>query len=71
MRRLNGKVTIIPILAKADTMTAAEVIEFKRLVVDTLNHEGIKTFQEPFAVIASASTDVDEQGERSRTHGGA
>eukprot|EP00188_Purpureofilum_apyrenoidigerum_P005916 Plantae.Rhodophyta-Purpureofilum_apyrenoidigerum.ctg8302.p1 GENE.Plantae.Rhodophyta-Purpureofilum_apyrenoidigerum.ctg8302~~Plantae.Rhodophyta-Purpureofilum_apyrenoidigerum.ctg8302.p1 ORF type:complete len:395 (+),score=67.21 Plantae.Rhodophyta-Purpureofilum_apyrenoidigerum.ctg8302:157-1185(+) len=62
LHRLHHRVTVIPILAKADTMTSRELVEFKHTVMDRLDREGIEIFHEPFAVIAYESVKVDEEG---------
>jgi septin family protein len=37
MRRLHQKVNLIPVIAKADTLTDEEVTEFKQRVCQVLN----------------------------------
>eukprot|EP00189_Rhodosorus_marinus_P012077 CAMPEP_0184745222 /NCGR_PEP_ID=MMETSP0315-20130426/7870_1 /TAXON_ID=101924 /ORGANISM="Rhodosorus marinus, Strain UTEX LB 2760" /LENGTH=347 /DNA_ID=CAMNT_0027217245 /DNA_START=280 /DNA_END=1326 /DNA_ORIENTATION=- len=56
LKKLSGRVTIIPILAKADTMTPKECQDFKRTVMDAIDRESIKIFHEPFAVISSENS---------------
>lgn len=45
MRRLEPHVNLVPVIAKADTMTLAERDAFRRLVVAELRACGVKTFQ--------------------------
>nr|XP_033777350.1 septin-4-like isoform X2 [Geotrypetes seraphini] len=45
MRALHERVSIIPILAKADALTAAEVAQRKRRIQDELEHFGIQIYQ--------------------------
>lgn len=47
MRRLHSKVNLIPIIAKADTMTEDEVAAFKTRILADLVQHGIKIFQAP------------------------
>lgn len=45
MRRLEPHVNLVPIIAKADTMTLAERDAFRRLVLSELKQCGVKIFQ--------------------------
>jgi len=65
MRRLHQKVTLIPILAKADCMTNRELVEFKHTLMDRLDRERIEIFHPPFAVIAYESVKTDDDGKSS------
>ncbi|KIR35322.1 septin ring protein [Cryptococcus deuterogattii MMRL2647] len=47
MRRLHNKVNLIPIIAKADTLTDDEIIAFKQRILADIAHYGIQIFQ-PF-----------------------
>ncbi|WVO15535.1 hypothetical protein L204_103194 [Cryptococcus depauperatus] len=47
MRRLHTKVNLIPVVAKADTMTEEEVVLFKQRILADIAHHGIQIFQ-PF-----------------------
>ncbi|KAF7306846.1 hypothetical protein MIND_00476800 [Mycena indigotica] len=47
MRRLHNKVNLIPVIAKADTMTDEEVAEFKERVLSDIAHHNIHIFQAP------------------------
>ncbi|KAG8900499.1 Cell division control protein 3 [Tulasnella sp. 417] len=47
MRRLHTKVNLIPIIAKADTLTDEEVANFKRRVLADIEHHNIRIFQAP------------------------
>ncbi|GAB5363037.1 hypothetical protein AAMO2058_000849200 [Amorphochlora amoebiformis] len=53
LKSIQGYATIIPILAKADTMTADELAEFRSTVIKRLKETGIKVFHSPFAIISS------------------
>ncbi|KAF7317607.1 Septin-type G domain-containing protein [Mycena kentingensis (nom. inval.)] len=47
MRQLHEKVNLIPVIAKADTMTEEEIADFKSRIVSDLAFHGIKIFQTP------------------------
>lgn len=47
MRRLHTKVNLIPVIAKADTMTDDEVTAFKARILADIDHHGIHIFQTP------------------------
>lgn len=47
MRRLHTRVNLIPIIAKADTMTEEEVINFKERILADINYHQIQIYQAP------------------------
>lgn len=47
MRKLHTKVNLIPVIAKADTMTEEEVVEFKERILADIAHHNIHIFQAP------------------------
>ncbi|KAM0751589.1 putative cell division control protein CDC3 [Meredithblackwellia eburnea MCA 4105] len=47
MRRLHTKVNLIPVIAKADTMTDDEVAQFKQRILSDISHQGIEIYQAP------------------------
>jgi septin 7 len=47
MRRLHTKVNLIPVIAKADTLTDEEIAEFKERILTDIAHHNIKIFQAP------------------------
>ncbi|KII93874.1 hypothetical protein PLICRDRAFT_407631 [Plicaturopsis crispa FD-325 SS-3] len=47
MRRLHTKVNLIPVIAKADTLTEEEVAEFKARILADIAHHDIHIFQAP------------------------
>lgn len=47
MKRLHTKVNLIPVIAKADTLTEEEVELFKRRVLSDIHHHGIRIFEPP------------------------
>ncbi|KAG0324099.1 Septin-6 [Dissophora globulifera] len=49
LKTLSAKVNVIPVIAKADTMTAEEKTSFKRVLLQDLEHHNIKTFPSSYA----------------------
>ncbi|KAE8452595.1 Cell division control protein 3 [Mollisiaceae sp. DMI_Dod_QoI] len=47
MRRLHTKVNLIPVIAKADTMTDEEILAFKARILADIKHQGIQIFEGP------------------------
>ncbi|XP_013416528.1 septin-2 isoform X3 [Lingula anatina] len=47
MKQLHEKVNIVPIIAKADTLTAAEVCKLKNRVLQEIDEHGIKIYEFP------------------------
>ncbi|KAF5385510.1 hypothetical protein D9757_005365 [Collybiopsis confluens] len=47
MRRLHTKVNLIPVIAKADTMTDEEIGIFKQRILSDIHHHNIHIFQAP------------------------
>ena len=47
MQRLTGRVNLIPVIAKADTMTTKELDEYKKLILETLRRNSITAYPQP------------------------
>ncbi|GKU20527.1 unnamed protein product [Fusarium langsethiae] len=47
MRRLHTKVNLIPVIAKADTLTDEEIAAFKSRILADIRHHGIQIFEGP------------------------
>lgn len=47
MRRLHTRVNLIPVIAKADTLTEEEVMAFKQRILADINHHKIQIYQAP------------------------
>lgn len=45
MRRLHGKVNIVPVVAKADTLTAAEIKKLKQRILQDIEENQIQVRQ--------------------------
>ena len=56
MRRLHHKVNIVPIIAKADTLTRPELIRMKARVLDQISANDIHIYQFP-----DCDSDEDEE----------
>ena len=53
LRAMRGKASIVPVLAKADTMTTAELQDFRATVTAALESAGIEIAHSPFAVVCA------------------
>ncbi|CAE7052779.1 unnamed protein product, partial [Rhizoctonia solani] len=47
MRRLHTKVNLIPVIAKSDTLTDEEILQFKQRILSDIAHHQIRIFQAP------------------------
>ncbi|KAI0720863.1 septin [Fomitopsis betulina] len=47
MKRLGTRVNLIPVIAKADTLTQNDLFTFKQRIRDVINVQGIRTYQPP------------------------
>ncbi|XP_076354826.1 septin-7-like isoform X2 [Tachypleus tridentatus] len=59
MKRLHDKVNIVPLIAKADTMTSEECVLFKKTILNEIEHNKIKIYEFP-------DCDTDEENKRHR-----
>lgn len=48
MKLIHEKVNLIPVVAKADTLTDEEIVEFKQRILADIEHQGIKIFKPRF-----------------------
>ena len=69
LRAMRGKASIVPVLAKADTMTTAELQDFRATVTAALESAGIEIAHSPFAVVCAErpAKAVEERNARRRT----
>lgn len=44
MKEIHEKVNLIPVIAKSDTLTEEEIIDFKQRILEDIRYQGIKTF---------------------------
>jgi septin 7 len=47
MKKLHDRVNLIPLIAKADTMTTDEVAQFKKTIIDEINQNKIQIYEFP------------------------
>lgn len=45
MKQLHGKVNLIPVIAKSDTLTDEEIVAFKRRILADIQYQGINVFR--------------------------
>ena len=55
LRALKGKTTVVPVIAKADTITSAHMAHLKRAVWDSLKSNGLETLE-------AITQDYDDEG---------
>jgi len=63
LQAIHHKVNVIPLIAKADSFTGPELIEFKRQVSSDLEKFNIAVFSEPLAVIGGEKHTGDQEKE--------
>jgi hypothetical protein len=61
LRRLQGRASIVPILAKADTMTSEELELFQEQVTAGLEQAGIVVAHPPIPIICATDIDVETE----------
>ncbi len=66
MKSLGDKVNLIPVIAKADTLTAEELVEFKAMVLEQLSSHNIKVFQIPELTTLQQQFDPELQQENKK-----
>ena len=47
MKHIDGKVNIIPVIARADTLSKSELQHFKQTILDELNAAGVNFYRFP------------------------
>jgi septin family protein len=47
MKKLHDKINLIPVIAKADTMTLDELKQFKSIVLNVINEHKIQIYEFP------------------------
>ncbi|KAJ5908075.1 Cell division control protein 3 [Penicillium taxi] len=61
MRRLHTKVNLIPVIAKADTLTDEEVANFKQRILSDIEHHSIQIFEGPRYELDDEETIAENQ----------
>lgn len=62
LRRVHKLASVIPIIAKADTLTSIELMEFRKDVKKHLEAENIDVFAGPYAIISCGVTSTAPEG---------
>ena len=47
MKRLGTRVNLIPVIAKADTLTQGDLAKFKQRIIEVIRVQGIRIYQPP------------------------
>ncbi|KAK9476391.1 Septin-domain-containing protein [Lipomyces japonicus] len=67
MKRLSARVNIIPVIAKADSLTPAELAESKKLIMEDIEHYKIPIYNFPYDIEEDDEQTIEENAElRSR-----
>lgn len=61
MRRLHQKVNLIPVIAKSDTLTDEEILQFKQRILNDIAHHKIEIFHAPQHEIEDEETLLEVQ----------
>ncbi|KAL5340338.1 Septin-domain-containing protein [Aspergillus crustosus] len=61
MRRLHTKVNLIPVIAKADTLTDDEISQFKKRILADIQHHSIQIFEGPRYELDDEETIAENQ----------
>ncbi|BAE55447.1 unnamed protein product [Aspergillus oryzae RIB40] len=61
MRRLHTKVNLIPVIAKADTLTDEEIAQFKQRILADIQHHSIQIFEGPRYELDDEETIAENQ----------
>ncbi|KAL1627886.1 Cell division control protein 11 [Diplodia seriata] len=63
MKRLSPRVNVIPVIGKADSLTPAELAEFKKLVMEDIEHYRIPVYNFPYDIEEDDEDTVEENAE--------
>jgi len=63
MRRLSPRVNVIPVIGKADSLTPAELLEAKKLVMEDIEHYRIPVYNFPYDIEEDDEDTVEENAE--------
>ncbi|OLL21921.1 Septin spn3 [Neolecta irregularis DAH-3] len=63
MRRLSPRVNVIPVLAKGDSLTPAELAECKRLIMEDIDYYQIAIYNFPYDVEEDDEDTIEENAE--------
>lgn len=63
MRRLSPRVNVIPVIGKADTLTQAELLENKKLIMEDIDYYRIPVYNFPYDIEEDDEETVEENAE--------
>ncbi|KAK4052434.1 Cell division control protein 11 [Microbotryomycetes sp. JL201] len=63
MRRLSPRVNVIPVIGKSDTLTPSELRDFKRRVMEDIEHYGIPIYNFPYDVEEDDEETIQDNSE--------
>ncbi|CAG8590449.1 2691_t:CDS:10 [Paraglomus occultum] len=63
MKRLSPRVNVIPVIGKADTLTPSELQEFKKRIMEDIDHYTIPIYNFPFDVEEDDEETIEENRE--------
>jgi cell division control protein 11 len=63
MKRLSPRVNVIPVIGKADTCTPTELTEFKKRIMEDIDHYNIPIYNFPFDIEEDDEETVEENSE--------
>jgi cell division control protein 11 len=63
MKRLSPRVNVIPVIGKADSLTPAELLESKKLVMEDIEHYRIPVYNFPYDIEEDDEDTVEENAE--------
>lgn len=63
MRRLSPRVNVIPVIGKADSLTAPELAESKKLIMEDIEHYHIPVYNFPYEIEEDDEDTVEENAE--------
>jgi len=63
MRRLSPRVNVIPVIGKSDTLTPSELQDFKRRVMEDIEHYSIPVYNFPYDVEEDDEETIQDNSE--------
>jgi cell division control protein 11 len=63
MRRLSPRVNVIPVIGRADSLTASELRAFKKRVMEDIDHHDIPVYNFPYDVEEDDEETIQENME--------
>lgn len=63
MRRLSPRVNVIPVVGRADSLTPLELKDFKRRIMEDIEHYNIRIYNFPYDVEEDDEDTIEENSE--------